>query len=135
MGRYVNTIYLDSCIVIYLVERHPIFAPIIEARLTTAEKMNSVVSPLVRLESLVKPMRNAEKNLLMRYEQFFSAVRLLPMPAEVYEVALSLRVQHNLKTPDALHIATAQYHHCQALWTNDERLASAMRGLAFNIIA
>lgn len=36
------------------------------------------------------------------------------MPVEIYQIALSLRVDRNFKTPDALHVATAQFHHCQA---------------------
>ncbi len=57
---------------------------------------------------------------------------ILEMPEAVYDLALSLRVQYNLKTPDALHLATAKYHDCKAFWTNDNRLAMVST-LAVNI--
>ena len=129
-----DTIYLDSCIVIYLMERHPVFAPMVEKRLAALEKeANLAISPLVRLESLVKPMREADSPLLLRYEEFFGTSRMLSMPAEIYEAALSLRVKHNLKTPDALHVATAQFHGCQWFWTNDDRLAGAVGEFTVNV--
>ncbi|MTW20771.1 type II toxin-antitoxin system VapC family toxin [Allochromatium palmeri] len=119
-------IYLDSCILIYLVERHPIFAPVIEARLATLKDAELLISPLVRLEVLVKPLRAADVSLLQRYRKFMDALHQLSMPDDVFDLALSLRVRYNLKTPDALHAATAQYHVCQSFWTNDHRLADAL---------
>ncbi|MBP8803259.1 MAG: PIN domain-containing protein [Pseudoxanthomonas sp.] len=49
--------------------------------------------------------------------------------------AAHLRAHFGLKTPDALHLAAAQHHRCQALWTNDERLSKAGHGLAVNVLA
>jgi len=126
-------IYLDSCMIIYLVEHHPIFADQIKRKLVLLDKeAKLVISPLVRLEVLVKPRREENHALLFRYEQFLTALQSLLMPAEVYEIALSLRVEYNLKTPDALHLATAQFHHCSQFWTNDERLNGAS-SLSINI--
>jgi len=45
-----------------------------------------------------------------------------------------LRARFGLKTSDALHLATAQRHGCIALWTNDDRLASAAHRLAVNLL-
>lgn len=44
----VPRIYLDSCIVIYVVERHPQHATIIETRLQTVVTSDLCCSPLVR---------------------------------------------------------------------------------------
>jgi len=52
------------------------------------------------------------------------------MPPAVYDGAAELRARYGLRTPDALHLACAQHHGCQALWTNDDRLARASHGLA-----
>ncbi|MCK5523411.1 MAG: type II toxin-antitoxin system VapC family toxin [Thiomargarita sp.] len=127
-----ENIYLDSCIVIYLVERHPIFAPVIKKALVEAGDIILSVSPLVRLEVLVKPRRETDIPLQERYERFLAEQYILEMPEAVYDLALSLRVQYNLKTPDALHLATAKYHDCNAFWTNDNRLAMVST-LAVNI--
>jgi predicted nucleic acid-binding protein len=120
--------------IIYLVEHHPIFADQIKRKLVLLDKeVKLVISPLVRLEVLVKPRREGNHALLFRYEQFLTALQFLSMPAEVYEIALSLRVEYNLKTPDALHLATAQFHRCQQFWTNDDRLNRAS-SLSINIL-
>jgi predicted nucleic acid-binding protein len=59
----------------------------------------------------------------------------LDMPEPVYLQAGQLRARFGLKTPDALHLACAQHHRCDALWTNDDRLAQASEGLALRILA
>jgi len=127
-----DNIYLDSCIVIYLVERHPVFAPVIQKALVEAGDVILSVSPLVRLEVLVKPRREINISLQERYERFLAEHSILDMPEAIYDLALSLRVQYNIKTPDALHLATAKHHDCKAFWTNDNRLATVST-LAVNI--
>lgn len=126
-------IYLDSCIIIYLVERHPIFASIIQSKLEALENVTLTISPLVRLEVLVKPLREKQTALINLYERFLSEQQSLTMPNPVFDVALSLRVEHNLKTPDALHLATAQYHDCKYFWTNDNRLSAIVPDLVVNV--
>ena len=59
----------------------------------------------------------------------------LAMPEAVYRNGAILRARFGLRTPDALHLACAQHHGCQALWTNDERLTRAGLGLAKNILS
>ncbi|HUW97282.1 MAG TPA: PIN domain-containing protein [Acidiferrobacter sp.] len=41
----------------------------------------------------------------------------LHMPEDVYLLAATIRARFGLKPPDALHLATAQYHR-EILWTN-----------------
>lgn len=127
-------IYLDSCIVIYLVERHPVFAPLIQKALVNAGDVTLSISPLVRLEVLVKPRRDIDSLLQERYQRFLAEQCILEMPEAVFDLALSLRVEHKLKTPDALHLATAQQHNCKAFWTNDNRLAKVST-LAVNLLS
>jgi len=47
--------------------------------------------------------------------------------------AAQLRARFGFRTPDALHLACAQRHQCEALWTNDARLHSDSLGLALDI--
>lgn len=127
-------VYLDTCIAIYLVEEHPLYLALLEARLA-AEDVILCYSPLVELEALVLPMRHGREDLLAKFRAFFALNRRLAIPDEVYLRAAELRALHRLKTPDALHLATARYHGCAALWTNDDRLASVAGYFARNLLA
>ncbi len=51
-------IYLDSCIVIYLVEKHPVYYTPLEARFSQHLKEGFAMSPLVLLECLVHPLKH-----------------------------------------------------------------------------
>ncbi len=119
--------YLDSCIVIYAVEKHPTHELRIRHELRTRRDWNVAISPLVRLETLVRPRREQNSLLIGLYESFFAGCLMLPVTSAVFEHALDLRVRHQLRVPDALHLATALQHGCDEFWTNDLRLAVAAR--------
>lgn len=127
-------IYLDACILIYLVERHPEFGARVERALDVSAA-RFAISPLVKLECLVQPMRNGDLVRQRHFEAALAELQLLPMPESVYFAAAQLRARFNLRTPDALHLACAQAHGCDALWTNDDRLVAASHGLALNILS
>jgi predicted nucleic acid-binding protein len=131
----VGLIYLDACLVIYLVERHPSWGDAIAGKLAEAADARFGISPLVKCECLVGPLKRGDLVLEQAYMELFE--RLLPfeMPEPVYLQAARQRARFGLKTPDALHLACAQHHRCDALWTNDERLTRASHGLAVNILA
>ena len=124
-------IYLDSCIVIYLVEKNPLFAEKITARIeqTLSDEKVLAVSPLVKLEVLAKPLRDKDTNLIQTFENFLATLEFLSIPDSVYETALQLRANYHLKVPDALHLAIAQHHNCVDFWTNDNRLEIAAKQL------
>jgi uncharacterized protein len=63
-------------------------------------------------------------------ESALALLQTLPMTQPVSLQAAELRAGFNLKTPDALHLACAQHHGFEALWTNDPRLNTASRGMA-----
>ena len=93
------------------------------------------MSPLVTLECLVKPLRLGDHALEKRYEAALRELVQLPLPEPVFVSAARLRARFNLKTPDAIHLACAQLHECEQLWTNDNRLAQSAHGLAVNVFA
>jgi predicted nucleic acid-binding protein len=130
----VGLIYLDSCLLIYLLEDHPEFAASARAAVAGAGPARLAISPLVQHECLVGPLRRGDPVLQSAYESFFQRFLRLPMTEQVFAQAAHLRARFGLKTPDALHLACAQQHRCDALWTNDERLAQAAHGLAVNLL-
>ncbi|MEI6415678.1 MAG: type II toxin-antitoxin system VapC family toxin [Pseudomonadota bacterium] len=127
-------VYLDACLVIYWVEGHSIFAPCIERRALHAAPTPLAISPLVMTEALVMPYRQNHTALIRKYEAFFANSLILPMPEVVFIEAARLRAAHaSLKTPDALHLATAQHQGCTKFWTNDDRLQRVVGSYAVNI--
>jgi predicted nucleic acid-binding protein len=115
--------YLDSCIVIYLVERHPRYSTAIETRMQTLTSAKFCCSPLVRLECLVMPYRTNNIVLLGLYETFLNAQTQLDLWPAIFDKAARLRATYkSLKTPDAIHLAAAVHNGCAEFWTNDDRL-------------
>lgn len=92
-------------------------------------------SPLVRMECLVMPLRTKDSQLHKLYDAFFNPQRLLAMPPEVFDQPAQFRADFSsLKTPDALHLATAINHKCDEFWTNDNRLDKVSPNLVKNIL-
>ncbi len=127
-------IYLDSCVVIYLVERHAQWGQLVADAIAAAPDVRLGVSPLVKCECLVGPIKRGDLVLRRAYDEVFSLFATLAMPEGVYLQAAELRARFGVKTPDALHLACAQHHGCDALWTNDDRLTQVSFGLARNVL-
>lgn len=111
-------IYLDSCIVIYLVEKHPVYYTPLEARFSQHLKEGFAISPLVLLECLVHPLKHNDVALQERFERFFSLVTRLPMDEVIFRAAAVKGATFSLKTPDALHLAVAEHSSCSEFWTS-----------------
>lgn len=127
-------IYLDACILIYAFEGDPEFAPKVKAALASESQARFAISPLVKFECLVAPMRSGNMMLQRYYEEGFAQFEQLSMPEDVFLLGAQVRARFGLKSADALHLATAQYHRCDALWTNDSRLSKAAHGLALDVV-
>lgn len=125
-------IYLDSCVVIYLVEKHPQYY----ARLVDLIQQNSqarfLVSSLGALEVLVKPRKVKNVDLIARYQVFLERFQVKGLDDQVLLKAIDYRVM-GLKTPDAIHVACAKHFQCDQFWTNDNRLANLLPNWAVNV--
>ena len=127
-------VYLDACLLIYLVESHPLLGAPVRAALAAHPDTRFASSALTRMDCLLQPMRSGNLALQRYYKASFDSFAWLPIDDAVFDLATQLRARHRLKTPDALHLACAQQHGCEALWTNDDRLAAAGHGLAVNLL-
>ena len=135
MGLKPLRIYLDSCVVIYLVEEQPTFAPAIEGLLANHSNAVLHISSLTEMECLVLPLRNQNQLLVDKFRNWFGNVVVFSNERAVFQQAAQLRAEHkSLKTPDAIHLATALHYGCDEFWTNDGRLAKAAPNLARNIL-
>lgn len=127
-------IYLDSCICVYAIESASRFHGNVIKALASQPEAQFAVSHLVMAECLVGPLKSGNSFVVQDYEALFKRVAILELNEAVFRQAALIRSHGNLKMPDALHLACAQFHGCSALWTNDERLAEASGGLAESII-
>ena len=127
-------IYLDACLLIYLTECHALWGEPVAAAIAQAANARFGISPLVKCECLVGPIKRGDPVLERAYTELFELFTSLAMPEPVFLQAAQLRARFSLRTPDTLHLSCAQHHRCAALWTNDDRLAQASHGLARNIL-
>jgi predicted nucleic acid-binding protein len=104
-------IYLDASGFIYSVERIEPYRTLPEPMRRQAQAGQFVImsSELVVLETLVKPLREGDTVLeqLFRTLLHTREVQLIPATLSLWEHAAHLRATTGLKTPDALHAATA----------------------------
>ena len=127
-------IYVDTCLVVYAFEGHALHGKVVRSAFERAGPGQLAISPLVKLECLVAPMRSGNLVLQRFYEQGLAQFTQLALTDQVFVQAAALRARFGLKTPDAIHLAAAQHHGCEALWTNDDRLAKAAHGLAVAVL-
>jgi predicted nucleic acid-binding protein len=116
-------VYLDTNPVIYSVEKNPTYWPLLEPLWQAARggTVEIVSSDLTLMETLVGPLKSGDTALADAFELLFqqAQTRLLPITQPVLREAARLRATTNLKTPDALHAATAQHAGCVLFVTND----------------
>lgn len=128
-------IYLDSCIAIYVVEAHPHYASKMLAQLNALQAVQICYSPLVCLECLIKPLQAKNQPLQNLYAQFWAPQQSLSPADEIFMRAAQIRADFpSVKTPDAIHLATALHYGCDELWIHDDRLTKVAPALARNIL-
>ena len=83
------------------------------------------MSRLARLECRSKPLRSGDLATLAQFDVFFAGVELLVVEVNpaVIERATDLRARYNLKSPDAIHYATAVEVGATVFLTGDRGLS------------
>ncbi len=112
-------LYLDSCVLIYALEGFGRFRTHTLQQLEQYASDQWVISDLVRMECLVGPLRSDDQLRLLAFRSFFSDCEVLPLTAEVFDLAARWRAEQRLSTADALHLAAALHGGCDALLSND----------------
>jgi predicted nucleic acid-binding protein len=118
---------VDTACFIYLMERHPTFAPLVRPVFEAAEggALRLITSTLTLLEVLVVPYRAGELALAERYERLLTRGRgltMVPIDRAQMRIAARLRAMHGLRTPDALQLAAGLSAQASHFLTNDRRL-------------
>lgn len=119
------TVYLDACAIVYVHEGTSEVRDSVAAWLKKASGDGAVMtSALSRLECRVKPMREHNGSVPALYDQFFlrQSLRILPLSDAVLDKATELRAGLGIKTPDALHLASAIIARAEVFVTGDAAL-------------
>ena len=118
-----TVIYADTSLILRLMEGLDSVRAPIEARLQSLRPSGLMVltSRLARLECRCKPLRANDARTLALYDGFFASreVVVKEIDAATVERATDLRAHLGLKTPDAIHAATAILAKASAFWTTD----------------
>jgi len=123
-------IYLDANILIYLIEGHSEYTPIVGKMLIDLEKRGGVpiISDLCRCECLIGPAKQGNQALVRRYEDAFNDATEFEfidfMPSTLEQVP-DLAAQCGLKILDAMHLSLALQAGCDGFATNDRGFESA----------
>lgn len=117
------TVYLDTNVLIYITEGTDGFKARIEAflREALAARAHLVTSELAIAEVLVVPIRKQNEIILAAYNELFeSFVQAVPVERSILVRAAQLRAgTARLRTPDAIHLATAGHLGAAAFVTGD----------------
>ena len=119
---------IDSMVLVYHFEANPTFGMAASRILGAAEsnRCRLVASILAEIEVLVVPKREGVTELVSQYRdffRFFPNLEVVDLTTEIADLASDLRARYSsLRTPDAIHIATAVASGVDKFISADERL-------------
>jgi len=118
---------VDSMVFVYHFEGNEEFGPAAGRLLQAAEegRCRLVCSVISLLEVLVVPKRRGREDLCQIYREMFESfphLSVVPVDTSIAEIASDLRATQNLRTPDAIHLATALHAGADAFVSQDARL-------------
>jgi predicted nucleic acid-binding protein len=119
-----GAVYADAQVFICSVERHPKYAPLLRPLWESVANngLEIVSSELTLLETLVGPLKRGDSTLETDYENVFMwpGIRLFPITQSILRAGARLRATlSSLRTPDAIHAATANSCFSTLVLTND----------------
>lgn len=116
-------VYLDTNPLIYLTEGNVQFKASIASVFAAIDgaRARLITSELALTEALVAPLRRQDTELIAIYERLFdNFVQALPISREVLLLTARLRaLTPGLRTPDAIHVATATLANADYFVTGD----------------
>jgi len=130
---------LDAAPLIYFAEEHPHYLPLIEPFFVALDqgRFQALASTVALLEVLIHPIRENNLQLAQTYREILQqsgVIATIPVSAAIAETAANLRAHSKIKTPDALHVATALHTGAGFFITNDRRLPT-VQGLKIIALA
>jgi predicted nucleic acid-binding protein len=116
-------IYLDANVVIRLIEGDDVTRRPLTDRIfaRTSDAPFLATSRLSLLETRSKPMKNDDRSTLAAYDRFFAGreLHLVEISEIVIDLATEFRAKYHLKSPDAIHFASAIVAGAESFLTAD----------------
>lgn len=118
---------LDTVTLIYYLEGHPTYYAAARILFEKIERgdISAVISALVFAELLVPAYRAGQPQLAEKITHIlghYPNLTVIPLSSEIAVAAAQLRAEHQLRTPDAIHLATARHTGARGFITNDKEL-------------
>ncbi|NLX94667.1 MAG: type II toxin-antitoxin system VapC family toxin [Rhodopirellula sp.] len=125
--QQVQRLFLDTAPVIYYVESHPKYRPVVDAIFDGIDdgRLPAVTSPITLSECLVVPYRFGDVSAQEHFADLIirgQGVLFVVIDEGIAQRAAELRAHYNLSLTDAFQIGTALVAGCDALLTNDATL-------------
>lgn len=127
--RQIRTIFLDTAPIIYFIEAHDQFGPLVKqvVEFMSENRIQGFTSVLTLSEVLPKPVETGNDELADKFKAYLKSgpnLTLLPITETIGETAGVLRGKYpRLKTVDAVQIAAALDAEVDVFLTNDKKLS------------
>ena len=120
----VDVLGIETAPFIYFVEQHPKY---IDRMRSIFQQVNQglpqvITSVITLTEVLVMPIEKDQERYQREYRAMLlrtKAITIVPVSVAIAEQAAHLRAKYRLRTPDAIHLATALALNRDAFLTND----------------
>ena len=115
---------LDTAPLIYYIEENSKYLPTLQPFFEALDRreFSIVTSTVTLLEVLVHPIRQNNHQLVQQYKSILrnvAGIEMLPLDINISENAAQLRGGYNIRTPDAIQMATAIQAGATYFLTND----------------
>ena len=122
-----KVVCLDTAPLIYFIEGHSVYQPALASLFDFNDKggFSFITSTVTLLEVFVKPLREGQTGIAKQYRDILTTapgIEIIDITAAIAEQAAQLRAKYNLRTPDAIQLATAIEVGADYFLTNDNRL-------------
>ena len=123
---------LDTAPLIYFIEENLAYLETVRPFFEAMDhgEFSVVTSVVTLLEVLVHPFRRGDATLAQQYRDILlnaEGLTTILLSQDIAEEAARLRAAHNIRTPDAIQMATAIHEGASFFLTNDARLPSLPR--------
>lgn len=116
--------YIDTNILIYLLEQHAYYSDLVAKTLDEATKGDgTLVTSAITVTEFLAGTKSSSLDTLRQVPR----LSFISLEENLAEQAALLQTKNNLQVGDAIHLATALQQHAETFFTNDKQLAKIVK--------